>query len=183
MSVAAPTIYDEALYGEPLGVPVVTTTIHTGTILWTVGDWAIDLPAPTVHRAPDVQRMIRDLRARTQWSSRQLATVLGTSHTTILNAEAGRPLMQARTGDLRRRVGAAHDVVERVFILAGSDPVETARILDTARRGGPSAVDALRERNAERAYLSAIDVLRPRPTGLLVGDRPRRGGATTALHD
>ena len=183
MPVAAPTIYDEALYGEPLGVPVVTTTIHTGTILWTVGDWAIDLPAPTVHRAPDVQRMIRDLRARTQWSSRQLATVLGTSRTTILNAEAGRPLMQARTGDLRRRVGAAHDVVERRFILAGSAPVERRGSSIPHDPAGRPQLTHCGRATPERAYLSAIDVLRPRPTGLLVGDRPRRGGATAALHD
>ena len=183
MPVETPTIYEEALYGEPLDLPVLRQTIHTDRALWTVGEWVIDVPAPVVHRAPDVQRMIRDLRVWTQWSSRQLASVLRTSHTTVLNAEAGRPLMQARTGDLRRRVGAAHDVVERVFVLAGCDPAATARILGTAPRGAPSAVDALWARNPERAYLSAVDVLRPRPKGLLVGNRPRREGATAALHD
>jgi hypothetical protein len=35
----------------------------------------------------------------------------------------------------------------------------------------------------EEAYLAAIDALRPRPTGMLTGSRPRRSGATAALHD
>jgi hypothetical protein len=179
----APTIYDETLYGEPLELPILAGSLNTEGDIWTVGEWVIVVPKPVVHRAPDVQRMIADVRASTRWSARQLARILGTSHTTVLNAEAGRPLMEARTGDLRRRVGEVHDVVERVFVLAGEDPRATARVMGTAPRGGRSAVDSLRDRNPGGAYLSAIDVLRPRPAGLLVGDRPRREGATAPLHD
>jgi hypothetical protein len=179
----APTIYDEALYGEPLELPMLPRTLNTNGDMWTVGEWSIVVPATVALRAPDVQRMIADIRAWTRWSSRQLARILGTSHTTVLSAEAGRPLMEARTGDLRHRAGGVHDVVERVFLLTGRDPAATARTLATSPPGGPSAADSLRDGNPERAYLSAIDVLRPRRTGLLVGDRPRREGATSALHD
>ena len=179
----APTIYDEALYGEPIDVPMFRAAINTEGEIWTLGEWEISIPKPDVHRAPDVQRMISDVRGWTGWSSRKLAGILGTSHTTVLNVESGRPLMEARTGDLRRRVGEVHGVVERVFALADRDPGQTARVLETAAGGRAAAVEALHERNPDRAYLSALDVLRPRPAGMLVGDRPRREGGTAALHD
>lgn len=178
-----PTIYDEALFGEPLGLPVRHRTLDTNRPFWIVGEWLLVLPTTVVRRAPDVQRMISEVRAWTGWSSRQLASVLGTSHTTVLNAEAGRPLLALRSGDLRRRVSEVHDVVERVHLLAERDADTTSRLLANARRRGQSAVDALRAGRPEKAYLAAIDALRPRPAGILTGSRPRRSGATTALHD
>jgi hypothetical protein len=178
-----PTIYDEALHGEPLGLRVRPRTLNTDRPIWTVGEWVLVLPATVVHHAPDVQRMITEIRAWTGWSKRQLATVLGTSHTTVVNAEGGRPLLEARSGDLRRRVASAHDLVRRVFLLAGRDAQTTAHVLGTSPADGVSAVDALRSGNYERAYIAAIDALRPRPTGMLVGGRPRRSGATAALHE
>lgn len=178
-----PTIYDEALFGEPLDVPVRHRTLDTNRPFWMVGEWWLVLPTTVVRRAPDVQRMISDVRAWTGWSSRQLARVLGTSHTTVLNAEAGRPLLALRSGDLRRRINEVHDVVERVYLLAERDASTTSRLLATAPRRGQSAVDALRAGRPERAYIAAIDALRPRPTGMLTGSRPRRSGATAALHD
>jgi uncharacterized protein (DUF2336 family) len=36
---------------------------------------------------------------------------------------------------------------------------------------------------AALAYLAVIDSFRPRPSGLLTGDRPRRDGATVPLHE
>ena len=86
-----PTIYDEALHGEPLGLRVRPRALNTDRPIWTVGEWVLLLPATAVHHAPDVQRMITEIRAWTGWSKRQLATVLGTSHTTVVNAEGGRP--------------------------------------------------------------------------------------------
>ncbi|MGI8429975.1 MAG: hypothetical protein ACR2OB_11895 [Solirubrobacteraceae bacterium] len=177
------TIYDEALLGEPLGLPVRHRTLDTNRPFWIVGDWFLVLPTTVVRRAPDVQRMISEVRASTGWSSRQLARVLGTSHTTVLNAEAGRPLLALRSGDLRRRVGEVHDVVERVHVLAQRDADATSRLLATAPRRGQSAVDALRAGRPQKAYLAAIDALTPRPNGMLTGGRPRRPGATAALHD
>ncbi|MGO9790872.1 MAG: hypothetical protein ACLP8S_15660 [Solirubrobacteraceae bacterium] len=101
----------------------------------------------------------------------------------VLNAEAGRPLLALRSGDLRRRVGEVHDVVERDHLLAEQDPGATSRLLAAAPSRGQSAVDALCAGRPETAYLAAIDALRPRPTGMLTGSRPRRSGATAALHD
>jgi transcriptional regulator with XRE-family HTH domain len=178
-----PTIYHEALFGEPLGLPVRHRTLDTNRPFWIVGEWFVVLPTTVVRRAPDVQRMISEVRAWTGWSLRQLARVLGTSHTTVLNAEAGRPLLALRSGDLRRRVNEVHDVVERVYLLSERDASTTSHLLATAPRRGQSAVDALRAGRPEKAYLAAIDALRPRPTGMLTGSRPRRSGATAALHD
>jgi hypothetical protein len=177
-----PTLYDEALYGEPLALLVRKPELNTDHPIWTLGDWNLVLPMPAVRPAPDVQRMISELRAWTQWSSRQLATVLRTSHTTVLGLEAGRPLVAGHSGDLRRRLTNAHDVVSRVYVLAGEDPTATSHVLATAPAGARSPVDALQSGDAAAAYVSAIDVLRPRPSGLLVGSRPRREGATAPLH-
>jgi hypothetical protein len=84
----------------------------------------------------------------------------------------------------RARKTDAHNIIHRVFLLANRDPAETTRILKTAPAGGgPSAIAALRAGNPDKAYLAAIDVMRPRRAGMLVGGRPRRPGATSALHE
>lgn len=176
-------IYDATFYGEPLSLPVRRATLNTDGLFWTVGDWMLVLPKTIVHRAPDVQQMLGDIEAWTGWSKRQLAGVLGTSHTTVRNAAAGRPLLAARSGDLRRRVTNTHNLVGRVYVVAGRDAQETARILEAPQGENPPAIEALRASNYERAYIAALDVLRPRPTGMLVGNRPRRSGATMPLHD
>jgi hypothetical protein len=178
-----PNIYEATFYGEPLSLPVRPTTLNTDGHFWTVGDWRLVLPKVIVHRAPDVQHMLGDIEAWTGWSKRQLAGVLGTSHTTVRNAAAGRPLLAARSGDLRRRVANTHNLVGRVYVLGGRDAQETAHILEAPQGENPPAIDALRATNYERAYIAALDVLRPRPTGMLVGNRPRRSGATMPLHD
>jgi len=179
-----PNIYDATFYGEPLSLPVRPATLNTDGPFWTVGEWRLVLPKLVVHRAPDVQRMLGDIEAWTGWSKRQLAGVLGTSHTTVRNAASGRPLLAARSGDLRRRVANAHNLVGRVYVLAGHNAQETARILEAPGDETPPAIDALRATNYERAYITALDVLRPRTTtGILVGNRPRRSGATMPLHD
>jgi hypothetical protein len=178
-----PNIYDATLYGEPLRLPVRQVTLNTDDPFWTIGEWRLVLPKLIVHRAPDVQQMLGDIEAWTGWSKRHLAGVLGTSHTTVRNAAAGRPLLAARSGDLRRRVTNTHNLVSRVYVLAGRNAQETARILEAPQGDNPPAIEALSASNYDRAYLAALDVLRPRPTGMLLGNRPRRGGATTPLHD
>ena len=178
-------IYAYAYFGEPLGLPLRARTLNTERSFWTVGDWALILPRAMVRRAPEVQRMMVDVRGWTGWSARQLAAALGTSHTTVLNAEAGRPLIAVRSGDLRRRVGDLHGLVQRVHLLADRDPSTTARVLVTTPAAGRSGspLDAIAAGYPDKAYLAAIDVLRPRPAGLLTGSRPRQSGATAALHD
>lgn len=187
-------IYDRTFRGEPirqaamptrLGLPVrppFLRVLKDG--LWTIGDWLVNVPAPAVHPAPDVQLMTRELRQWTGWSARQLAEVLGTSHTTVLAVEAGRPLVSGHSGDLRRRYDDAHSVVSRIHVLSDRDPSRTAHLLSTAPLRGLSASEYLKRRDPANAYLAALDVLRPPTQGLLVGTRPSHPGHDTVpLHD
>lgn len=180
----APALYEAAVRGEPLQRTVFPDPVNTTATIWTIGDWPIRVPPPVPHTIPRLQRVIREIRDWTGWSARRLADVLGSTHTTIINAENGRPLVAGHSGDLRQRMLDLHDVVERVYLLVGRDPQQAASVLSASPSSGRSAVDELRETgDPGRAYKAALDVLRPRRDGLLVGDRPRREGPTTALHE
>lgn len=184
MSVHVPTLYSEAWAGEPLPRPVQRPVLNTARAIWSLLDYAIQIPLSIPARTPSYGQMVRDIKLWTSWSQRHLADVLDTTHTTLRRAEAGGALMEARSGDLRHRIEAAHAVIERVFLLADRDPVQTARLLEAApATGAPTAVAALRAGDPDRAYLAALDVRRPRPAGLLVSSRPRQGGAIVPLHD
>jgi hypothetical protein len=176
-------IYTQALQGEPLASLVASPslTMHRGWII--VGQWPIAMPQSVGRDQPESQRMVSEIRRWTGWSSRFLADLLRTSHTTVLNIESGRPLVAGHSGVLGERLADAHDVVTRVFLLSDRDPDRTSRVLGEAGPGGMSPIQQLRAGEPGRAYLAAIDVLRPRPTGLLVGSRPKRGGATAPLDD
>src|ERR1039458_8949773 len=117
-----PTAYDQAIYGEPFAAVMRKRLLNTDDPIWKIGSWEIILPQPAPRRAPEVQRMVAELKAWTTWSSRQLAAVLRTSHTTVRGIENGRPLVAGHSGDLRRRVVAVHGVVGRVARLAGNSP-------------------------------------------------------------
>jgi transcriptional regulator with XRE-family HTH domain len=185
MTVAeAPALYDAAFRGGPFQRTVFPEPLNTHDTFWTIGDWPIAVPAVVPHAVPRLQRVIKEMRERTGWSARHLAEIVGSSHTTILNAENGRPLVSGHSGDLRQRLVQAHDLIERVYILVDRDPERTANVLATSATGRRSAVEELSETgDPGRAYLVALDAIRPRRSGLLAGDRPRRDGPTTALHD
>ena len=109
------------------------------------------------HRPVDVERalMLSEIRDWTGWSARRAVAVVGGAH--------------------GGRVFDVHSVVERVYLLSGRDPRRTDMALSTAPTNGRSAVEVLAAGgDASSAYLAALDVLRPRRTGLIVGDRPRR---------
>ena len=179
-----PALYEETIRGEPFERAVLRDLLDTATKFWTIGDWPIDVPAPVPHATPRLQRVISEIRGWTGWSARRLAEVADSSHTTILNAENGRPLVSAHSGDLRHRLLDLHDVVERTYLLAGRDPHQTDNLLTTASPKGRSAVQELVETgDAGRAYIAVLDALRPRQAGLFVADRPRQDGRTTALHE
>jgi transcriptional regulator with XRE-family HTH domain len=178
-----PTVYDDALLGEPLPCRVQPQILGRRGQFLIVGTWPITLPAVEIAPARDVQRMVSALRASTGWSARRLAEALGTSHTTVRAVESGRPIVAGHSGNLRQRITAAHDVVSRIFVIAGRDSTLTARAFEDAPQGGDAAINYLRRGDAARAYIAALDVLRPRTPGLLVGSRPRREGATAPLHD
>lgn len=180
----APALYEAAFRGEPLQRTVFPEPLNTQDTFWTIGNWPIVVPVVVSPTVPRLQRVIRETRERTGWSARRLAEIVGSSHTTLLNAENGRPLVSGHSGDLRQRLVEAHDLVERIYLLVERDPQRTAAILATAPNGRLSAIEELRNAgDPGKAYLAALDAIRPRRTGLLVGDRARRDGPTTALHD
>jgi len=179
----ATTLYDQALRGEPLFRAVFPEPLNTRDSFWTLGDWEIILPVPAPRPASGMQSIVRQIRGWTGWSSRRLADIVGTSHTTVLSVENGRPLVGGHSGDLRDRLTGAHDVIERIYVLAGRDHDTITRLLETAPSGRTAAITELEAGELGRAYLAALDVLRPPTPGLLVGDHPRQSGGTTALHD
>lgn len=141
------------------------------------------IPNQDTSSAPEVSRLVSEIRNRTGWSARRLAEIVGTSHTTIFRIENGSRLVPGHSGELRRRLSEVGEVIARVYVIADRDQETTSRLLDEATPSGQSAVEFLQEDQPARAYLSAIDVARPRPPGLLVGTRPRRAGATAPLHE
>ena len=184
-----PTVLDkanllnDALVGAPLARNVVRPHLYTGSDVWIVGDWKATFPTSTPHPAPDLQRMVVKIREWTDWSARRLGEALSTSHTTVYRIEHGRRVIEGHSGDLRRRIADAYEVIERIFLLSSRDPSTTSRLLETRPPGRRSAIEELQSGQSSRAYLAAIDVLRPRQPGLLVADHPRQGGATSALHE
>lgn len=177
-------LYEATFRGEPLQRTVFPPPLNTHGTFWTIGDWPLRMPDVVPQAVPRLQRVVQEMREKTGWSARRLAEIVGTSHTTILNAENGRPLVSGHSGDLRQRLVQTHDLIERVYVLVQRDPEQTAAILAAAPAGRRDAIEELRVTgDPGRAYLAVLDALRPRRTGLLVGNRPRRDGPTTALHD
>lgn len=182
MTIALPTLYDQAVRGEPFERIVPSPTLDTGPTFWTIGEWHLVLPDPDVLPAPGMQQMARQIRDWTGWSTRKLADVLGTSHTTVQAIENGRRLVDGHSGDLSRRLTDAHDAIERTWLLVDRDPQRVALVLDDDS-WGHTPVEELRRGDPASAHLAVVDTLRPRRPGLIVGDRPRRGDATSALHE
>ncbi len=175
--------WQDALQGKPF----IHRSSSRPVIRPDLAKWWVHLPPVRPQPAPDVQMMVHALRRWTGWSTRLLAAVLGTSHTTVSKIEDGRAIWESRSGDLRRRISDAYDVVGRVATLVGSDPGGIAAAMTGGGRDGRSATDFLREGQPNRAYLAVLDGFgepaRSR-SGLLVGDRPSRPGqATVPLTD
>lgn len=179
------TIYDEALAGEPIPQIVEMSPTFTAVAngIYLIGDWKIRVPNLVISPIPPARRFVSDIRIRTGWSTRELARIVGTSHTTIGRIERGGRIVAGHSGELGTRLQQAHDVISRTYVIAGSDPVRTSQFLETRGPSGRSAVEYMREGEPSLAYLAIIDVATPRPEGLLVGNRPRGDGATVALHE
>jgi hypothetical protein len=179
----AQAVWQEALQGKPFIARRPGSEVVADFESW----WWVTLAKRWPRPAPDPQVMLHELRQWTGWSTRQTADALGTTHTTVLGVERGRPLLRSRSGDLRQRIVDTHDIVSRLFVLAGRDPRRTADALGAAAPSQRRAIDHLREGAPNAAYLVALDVLQPRAArqgGLLVGSRPARPGtATTPLTD
>lgn len=113
-------------------------------------------------------RLLTESRTFTGWSQRDLASVLGTSHTTVRRLEAdGR--VTPRSRDIAARAAQLHGVLARLSPLT-TGPEHLATMLATPGPTGTPA-DLLRAGDWSRAYLLALDLLRP-PTDGMLGASP-----------
>jgi transcriptional regulator with XRE-family HTH domain len=113
--------------------------------------------------------LVRRCRELTGWSIRELASVLGTSHTTIRMFETeGR--VTARSRDPASRVRPLLGVLSRLSRVAGH-PERLGLALATSLDTGERPIDLLNQQQWARAFTVALDVLRgPRPDMLVPQD-------------
>lgn len=142
----------------------------------------IEFPRWESGPALDFGEMARRLKRFTRWSDRALAEAIGTSHPTVAALLKGSPTAGSRNRHLLERLRDMHGVVSRIFLVASKDPRATVMAL-TSGNGGRCALEYLAQGEPEKAYLAALDALRPRPTDdYLVGTSPSEPGRGTAAY-
>lgn len=139
----------------------------------------IQLPRETSEPVSRLTRLLRESRATTGWSQREIAEVLGTSHTTIRRLEAeGKVSIKSR--DIAAKVPHLHAVLLRLARAAGS-PSALATALVTPI-GDTTATTLLQEGQWTRAFTTALDAVRgPRPEMLGAPPGPMPSDATREL--
>jgi transcriptional regulator with XRE-family HTH domain len=185
---AAASVAATAMLLAPSGDPLRSGTVDTLPVRRPPSrglfDTWVEMPAQPDRHSPRAQQLTRDIRACTGWSQRKVAAALGVTHPTVRALEEGRS--SARVGDLYHRLLEVHDVIERIFLVAGGSIQEADRLLSTAPdEESASAVELLKNRQPSAAYLAALGVLHPRRrTGMMQGRWPAEvGDATTAIPD
>lgn len=126
----------------------------------------------TSQPSPEGRRLALEIQRTTGWSERAMARALGTTHPTVGKLIEG----QAVNASLAQRVVRAHEVISRIYKIAGQDVQATARALEAPISEHETAAACLSRGAYAEAYLAAIDVLRPRERGILVGGRPTLAG-------
>lgn len=133
--------------------------------------------------------LLADIVRWTDWSSRDVAPLIGVSHTTVLQWSKAPPeRLRLSNLDSFGRLSRLHRTLKRLNMLANADAKSLSLAVRTLpRAGSQSAYQLLLADQPAEAYLAALDVLRPRPPsedGLLVGDRPAEPGrAVSSLSD
>jgi hypothetical protein len=127
--------------------------------------WIV-LPARVAPPASTLSSLTQRCRSLTGWSTRDLADVLGTSHTTVQMFESsGR--VTARSRNAASRVGPLLRVLSRLARVAGSQE-RLALALATSLDTGDKPIDLLSQQEWARALTVGLDVLRgPRPAMLV----------------
>jgi hypothetical protein len=141
----------------------------------------LTITRPFQRPSPESRRLMLRIRQLTGWSDRTLGSAVGASHPTIGNVLHAR--VTPRLG-LRQRIATLHALVQRVSTVAGNEPEATDRALRTPI-AGRNALAHLAEGEVGRAYLTALDALRPRMLpSQIIRERPARPGeATAAIHE
>lgn len=126
--------------------------------------WVV-LPARVAAPGSTLPRLIRRCRELTGWSGRDLAFVLGTSHTTVRMFEAG-GRVTARSREAASRVRPLLGVLSRLERVAGSRE-RLALALATPLDTGEKAGDLLAQQDWARAFTVGLDVLHGPRTDML----------------
>ena len=184
MSLAeAPNYYTEAVVGSPLNQLLSASTLDTTMPFWVIGNWAISIPNVSSEHVQGIDKLVSELQNWTGWSLRRIAELLGTSHTTVRAIANGRRVVIGHSGDLEQRLLAVHGVIERLFLLMERDTLSVRSILNRETVDHETVGSKLKSGEYNRAYLIAIDFIRPRRAGLIVGDRPKLEPSTVPLHE
>lgn len=101
------------------------------------------------------------IKRLTGWSNRSLSSYLGTTHPTLGAILAGRQPTRARIPELPGRIAALANLADRLMNVVG-DPTAVGVALTTTPFGETrSAREFLIEGDSGRAYIAALDVIRP----------------------
>lgn len=143
-----------ARFGFMIDATVLTDVFRASTA------WIV-LPDETEDPVPPLCGLIRETRELTGWAQRDLAQVLGTSHTTIGRLETdGR--VTARSRSVAARATELHAVLVRLARVADGPDALVAALDRTVR--GTTPRELLTQGQWSRAYTAALDALRgPRP--------------------
>lgn len=130
--------------------------------------WLV-LPAVPASPPSRLPALVQRVRALTGWSTRDLAEIIGTSHTTVRMFEtSGR--VTSRSRDAASRVRPLLSVLVRLVRIAGS-PAALALALETSADAGERAVDLLAAGDWAKGFVVATDVINgPRPDMLAPSD-------------
>lgn len=126
----------------------------------------------------DLLRQVYDL---TGWSFRDIAEVVGTSHTTVGKLANG-AAPTSRSADAAERIAPMLDVLTRIsrLVAPGHD---LAAVLEESTASGEKPRELLRSGDWSRALLAAMDVIHgPRPTRPQLLPGAHRERATRELH-
>lgn len=124
--------------------------------------------------------LLRQVNSLTGWSFRDIADVVGTSHTTVGKLANG-AVPTSRSADAAERIEPMLDVLTRIsrLVVPGSD---LAAVLEQPVAGGETPRDVLRSGEWSRALLLTMDVINgPRPRRPQLRPGVRRERATQEL--
>lgn len=130
-----------------------------------------------------VQALVRAITEWTNWSHVELARLLNSTNSRVQELEDGLPI--PRNDELAERLHEMHEVVERVFLVAGGDTTRASHLLESKPDSRPSAVELLSEGRPSEAYLAALEVHRPRRKGPMMESiwPAKPSEATVAMED
>jgi transcriptional regulator with XRE-family HTH domain len=125
--------------------------------------------------------LLRQINELTGWSFRDIAEIVGTSHTTVGKLANG-AVPTSRSADAAERIAPMYDVLVRVSRLVAPGP-DLAAVLEQSTADGESPREVLRSGEWSRALLTAMDVINgPRPARPQLRPGVRRERGTQELH-